>query len=318
MSDLQHGAPGDYDDPAGGPIYEERRGLSPLARMLVLAAIAIAVAALAGLVWFAYSEGVRSGAEDAAPVLRADTAPVKRKPEDAGGMAIPHQDKLVYNRIAPGQAQQPVERLLPRPETPVDRPAPPAEPPAEPAAVQPAVEPPPTMAKPAAEAPAAGQSADATAQAVVEAGKAAMADKPAPGAGGTPFVRTPELPAPQPPAPQPPALPPAPEPTAAAPQQVAAPAPPPLPAPPSATDGPAWRIQLASVTSDEAARKEWERLQKANDDLLGKLALNVQTVSLAKGTYHRIQAGPLADRGAATTLCDALKARKQDCLVVTP
>ena len=118
MSDLLHGE--NYDHPDDGPIYEERprRRLSALARILVIAALIAASVAVAALIWFAYQEGVRNGAEDAAPVVRASPDPIKRKPEDAGGMAIPHQDKLVFNRIAPGQAQQPVERLLPPPETP--------------------------------------------------------------------------------------------------------------------------------------------------------------------------------------------------------
>ena len=305
MSDLQHDPEDDFVPDDDGVIYEEpRRRLSPLARMLVILAIGIAVVAFGGLVWFAYNEGVHSGAEEAAPVLRAEDEPVKHKPEDAGGMAIPHQDKLVYNRIAPGQAQQPVERLLPPPEDPVERPAPPA---AEPAAV-------PT--DPAAGNPAAGKPAeDSIAAAIVEAGEdvkkdasEAIADAKAPFVRETPVAKDVPVPPPAPPleAPQAAEKP-------AEPQVAAAPVP-----PPAAVSGPAWRIQLASLTSDDAARADWQRIQKANTDLLGALSLNLQTASLAKGTFYRIQAGPLADRAAASALCDKLKARKQDCLVVAP
>ncbi len=59
-------------------------------------------------------------------------------------------------------------------------------------------------------------------------------------------------------------------------------------------------------------------MQQANADLLGGLALKIQTAKLSKGTYYRIQAGPLGDRTAASALCGKLKTRKQDCLVVAP
>lgn len=49
------------------------------------------------------------------PVIAAETTPFKVRPENPGGMVIPHQDKLVYGRISPDQ-QQPVEHLLPAPE----------------------------------------------------------------------------------------------------------------------------------------------------------------------------------------------------------
>jgi cell division septation protein DedD len=82
--------------------------------------------------------------------------------------------------------------------------------------------------------------------------------------------------------------------------------------------GPAWRIQLVSLSSQKDAEAVWARMQKANADLLGKLKLQVQTVKLSKGTFYRVQAGPLVDRTAAASLCGSLKSRKQDCLVVAP
>ena len=87
---------------------------------------------------------------------------------------------------------------------------------------------------------------------------------------------------------------------------------------PVAAAGPAWRIQLVSLSSQKDAEAVWARMQKANTDLLGKLKLQVQTVKLSKGTFYRVQAGPSADRTAAASLCGSLKTRKQDCLVVPP
>jgi len=293
-----------------GDIYmEPRRGLGPFAKILAVGAITVGVVALAGVVWFAYQQGIRSGAEEAAPVITASDEPIKREPADRGGLDVPHQDKLVFGRLAPGQIQEPVERLLPPPEEPAERapspveqmaPAPPQAPPvnvpAEAPNVTAAVEP----AKPAPAKPAPAPAATVT---------------PAP----EPVVTAPPPPPPPVVAAAPPAPAPAPAPTTAAP--AAAPKPPAAtsaPKPPATATVNGWRIQLAAVSSRERALSEWDRLKKRNTDLLGPLDLNVQSVKLDRGTFFRIQAGPLTDRAAASGLCGKLKSRNQDCLIVAP
>lgn len=52
------------------------------------------------------------------PIIAADTTPFKVRPENPGGMMIPHQDKLIYGRLSQ-DTPQPVERLLPPPEQPM-------------------------------------------------------------------------------------------------------------------------------------------------------------------------------------------------------
>ncbi len=80
---------------------------------------------------------------------------------------------------------------------------------------------------------------------------------------------------------------------------------------------PGIRIQLAAVKTPEEAQKEWTRLRHALGDALGGLSLTVEGVDLgAKGIFHRIQAGPFPDKAAAAAKCTAIKALKQDCLVV--
>jgi hypothetical protein len=80
---------------------------------------------------------------------------------------------------------------------------------------------------------------------------------------------------------------------------------------------PGIRIQLAAVKTPEEAQKEWGRLQKALGDALAGLSLTVEGVDLgAKGVFQRIQAGPFQDKAAAASKCAALKALKQDCLIV--
>ncbi len=80
---------------------------------------------------------------------------------------------------------------------------------------------------------------------------------------------------------------------------------------------PGIRIQLAAVKNADEATPEWARLQKALATQLDGLVLTVESVDLGtKGIYHRIQAGPFADKATAAAKCAVIKQMKQDCLVV--
>lgn len=152
-------APGD-----GEEYYAPRRLLLP-GLMLVVGV----TAAFAGGLWFAYHAGVKhgetavattaapasvatstaaSGAPAAAnaqvPLIRADTNPVKVKPDKAGGMTIPDRDDPIYSMHA--SANQ-AEHILPPPEAPAPRPVAPPPPPqvaALPPRAAPGIEPGPT------------------------------------------------------------------------------------------------------------------------------------------------------------------------------
>jgi cell division septation protein DedD len=110
----------------------------------------------AGGLWVAYNNSQTRAPGDV-PVIQADQGTTKTRPQQPGGMAIPDQDKLVYNQ---GKGPPQVEKLLPPPEIPLPRPAPSGEAasatPAAPAVpVTPAVPPPaPPPAAPATAAPA--------------------------------------------------------------------------------------------------------------------------------------------------------------------
>lgn len=296
----------DYAERLGpGTAYAEPLpGVGGLVKILVITIGLLGTAAFGWVVWIAYDEGVRTGAVKTVPLIRADVSEIKRKPDDPGGLVIPHQDKLVFNRLAPGQADEPIERLLPLPEVPIALPvreisAPPIK------SVGPTSAPPDTeiatSLTPKLVAPAPSKEPPTEAAAV-------------------------------PPPPPPPAPPPEPAELAAR-----TPPPPPVPSntptelaaktpalPPEVKKTPeiaadlAWRIQLFSLSSEKDAENVWTRLQKTNSDLLGGLELRVQAVKLPKGTFYRVQAGPLANRAAAASLCGTLKSRKQDCLVVAP
>lgn len=81
----------------------------------------------------------------------------------------------------------------------------------------------------------------------------------------------------------------------------------------------AFRIQLAAVKSQDAARLGWQKMTKAHPDILGPLTLKVVKVDRgASGALYRLQAGPFADRVTAEAACGKLKQQRQDCLVVSP
>jgi len=75
-------------------------------------------------------------------------------------------------------------------------------------------------------------------------------------------------------------------------------------------------VQLASVRSDQSARKEWTRLKKAHTDLFDDLTLDVQRADLGdRGIFYRIRVGPFPNRATAQDMCAQIKAAKLGCLV---
>lgn len=80
-----------------------------------------------------------------------------------------------------------------------------------------------------------------------------------------------------------------------------------------------FRVQLVALGSAKAARAAWARFVKQHADLFGDMKPTVAKVDIkGKGTFYRLQAGPLADGRAARALCKQIKKRKIGCLVVRP
>ncbi len=106
--------------------------------VLAAGAALLVMGLFAGGLWFAYVEGLNhaigGGNGGDIPLIRADTQPIKVRPANPGGMAIPDRDLLIY-----GEGRPTVEHLLPPPEQPMARPAAPApSPPPQAASSQPA------------------------------------------------------------------------------------------------------------------------------------------------------------------------------------
>jgi len=78
-----------------------------------------AIASFGSVVWWAHNQDVRAGGKGLEPlVVQASPTPTRMKPENAGGLVPPDQDKEVYNRIAPGAVPVQPEKLLPGAATP--------------------------------------------------------------------------------------------------------------------------------------------------------------------------------------------------------
>ncbi|HEV2265148.1 MAG TPA: SPOR domain-containing protein [Stellaceae bacterium] len=232
------------------------------------------------------------------PVIGPGDEPIKEAPKQPGGMQVPDQDKIILN----GPAAQPkVEQILPPPPAPLPAPTP-ATPPAvaqtppSPAAPSVAITAPPPSVAPGTPPPA---HADASS------------------------------PAPQPPLQAVPAVspPPPPPPPPARPASIAAANPPANSAPaatvsgehvPQGLAGHGWFIQLGAVGSTSAAQAEWTRLKRTQADLLASLSANAVRVERGGGVIYRIEAGPLADGGAASQLCRSLQQRHVACIVLRP
>jgi hypothetical protein len=242
----------------------------------------IALAGVAGGAWWAYRSEKPRLPLAAVPVIHSDTAPVKEAPKNPGGMVVPDKDSVLLNRD--GKNVPKVEQLLPEAEPVLPRPAAPPKPAA----------PPQELAAPAKPVPTAEPN-------VVPA-------KPEP----------PQAVQEPPPLAQP-AAPPnsvvvAPPPVAAPVPKAASPT-----TPPAVASGPGYRLQLGAVRSEDAAKQEWEKLKRAQPDLLGKLTFSTGRVDLGdRGIYYRIQAGPIADANEATQSCATLKSRNVGCILVKP
>jgi hypothetical protein len=210
----------------------------------------------------------RMGAPRSVPLIEADPRPFKVRPDDPGGLRVPNQDELIFERNR-GPATNGAARLAPEPEGPrLD-----------------------ALRAQVAQPPAAAPAPVATAT---------------PGAAPRPGT---------PPAAAPGAPPAAPAPAAAsAPAATAPPAPAARPAP--APNG-AIRVQLGALTSEDAARAEWDRLARRHADLLGALRPQILRFEReGQAPLFRLRTGGFADAAAAGAFCEQARARAVPCTVI--
>jgi sporulation related protein len=332
MAAAEEWTPQTDDDGPQGPEFEPILPLKPKKRwglrIGILAVLLIAGGAGAG--WYLWGSQLFLDPDADIPMVRADGGPIKVRPESPGGMDVPDRDKLVYDRLEGNGERPTIERLLPTPEIPMNRPEPAPKPPAA-----------------QAQSPMPQKSESEVVTAVPETRKpmesAAVPAPPAPPPPPAPADAMKSPPAAQIETPPPPPMPETTTPTVAevltamrpppapqaekpepvmetpAPKQPATASAPTKPAPKASTNG-GYRIQLAAVRERAAVDSEWDRLRRRHSDLLGSLKLTVMRADLGptKGVYFRLRAGPIADEAQAKALCKQLAERKVGCLVVRP
>ena len=115
-----------------------------------------------------------------------------------------------------------------------------------------------------------------------------------------------------------PAVPIAPAAISAAPALSAAPKPP-TPATHVAADhgpgGKATLVQLAAVSSEDAAKTEWDRLTKRMPDLFGRRQPAVTKIEHDGKTLFRLRTGGFSDIAQATAFCEQVRAKGNGCSI---
>lgn len=81
---------------------------------------------------------------------------------------------------------------------------------------------------------------------------------------------------------------------------------------------PKYRVQIAALSTADAAKREWTRLSKLVPNLLKSKDVYYSRVDLGakKGIYYRIQIGKFSDKVEAQNFCRKLEAQKLTCMVV--
>lgn len=261
------------------------------ARMLLVAGGLLGMVAVGGAVAWGVGRMGGIGGPRSIPVIEPLPGPIKVKPDNPGGLIVPNTDQLVLEPLAVRRAAERQQganaQLAPQPEAPqLDllrrAAAPPAPPPAAPG---------PTPIQGVEGVPDAPPVRPGAPGASALGNRGAALPPPTPGAAPANAPAT----------------------------QVAA-LPPPRPASEAspATAGRA-QVQLGALTTEEAARAEWARLQRRVPALAGR---QPQILRLDRGAEQpplwRLRAGGLPDANAARELCEAVRAAGGACTPVAP
>ena len=260
----------------GGEIEDEDEEGSRLPLLLVIGLLV--VAAFAGVVWLAYTQGVQRGRADAPRMLVAASGPVKEAPANPGGTQTPYTGLKIYEQPAP--ENEDIESA-PQPPTPQAAapaksatPAPAKMKVAEKAATTPVATKPPHSLQ----APAGANSVPALKPSTAVTAKSDLVAKPV-AAPSTPKQSAMVI----------------------------------APAPVAAAGNVA--LQIGAYKSEEEASAAWAAFSSRHP--MAKSYQNeVQKADLgSKGVWYRLRLGSFVDKTEAVAFCDKLKADGGTCFL---
>lgn len=322
----------EFDDPdiagAMSSIFkamDQRDRIQPRKPFWALALVIALVAFLGSVLWYSWPREVAHQELMAVPIIHADAGPIKEVPSDPGGMDIPHRDSTVFDTMRTADNSG-VENLLSDREEPLpreqvfaglktdikkadikiegrtvatyerkDKPVADAAVAAEAETVEEAVAA--IYAEADVEAEAVAETAAAEQAAVTEEVVTAAANIPTPtskpdmATSSAALNRT--------------------EPAAGIEQMAKSSA-------AAVQTGGNYYVQFASLKSDADARNAWSDLQ-GEFAVLKSLSLRVQQADLgARGTFYRVQAGPITEASARSICSQVEQKRSGGCLVIKP
>ena len=262
-------------------------------RLLTILIASAAVGGFAMVVVYSYHEGRSDAQSMTAPLIKAQKGPTKVRPKETGGMQVPNRDKQVYGRLNPKERSDKIERLLP---------------PAEKVLPIPIT----SLARNSNKTLIPSQTAGISDR-KLEKSKELHTSAPPPGltppdkikknyqniTSSKTLIRNSR------------------QKKKVRPSQM----------PTKLKSGNTmnnlksvgYRVQLASLRSQKAAKKAWGRLTKSHSGLFRGLQSNIIRVEIRnRGAYYRLQAGPIKNAAAAKSLCSRVKKRKLGCIIVRP
>ena len=303
----------DFDEADQDGVFDQIFGIiSGNRRTFAVVTVAAAVLVLGLIIWDSYPSSSEQAATESVPIVRADTGDYKTRPENPGGMEVPYRDSTVFssddqpvsggteNILADDSSEEPVSRdsAFAGLNTEGDQPGGVPAPAGETVANQPMGEVEATQSAMNKVEPVLPPSNDDLVKEAIGTNTAAAtlpeAVKPAPVETSpkveeleTADVKT-----------EPAKVEPAAGTTVA-----------------KVTPGGSY-VQLASVKDASGADREYKKMQAKYSALSG-VQYRTQEANLgAKGTFHRIQAGPMS-KESASKVCASIKSSGGSCLVVT-
>jgi len=278
MTDASESFEDEYEEYDEFDDDDDGRGLSGF---VVLIMGVVMLGAFFSVVWIAYQQGIKNGADGPGvetPYVAADPEPVKIENAEAGEAG---DDREVYD-VFDGDDADPVTVLAEGPEEPIER----------------------TVDDPIGAIAADAEDAAAAAADEVKDQLASLAAEDAVALGDAPAAE--EAPDPAP---------------AVVPTPASAPGRPisdGAAAAGGSVDALSgnYLVQVGAFGSSTEAVQHWRRMQTRLGDYLNGKASDVERADKgAAGVYHRLRIGPFATAEGAKDYCVGLKERGQDCLI---